>query len=195
MANGLKSAAFEDSNPLVAERLESVFSSCFARRFNTRLQGGADEPLYQPARHQGQANIIYYRADYFASVLHEVAHWCIAGAARRTLVDFGYWYAPDGRTAAQQEAFETVEFKPQALEWLFARACGSHFKLSVDNLDPESGDIPDTSDFRLQVYRQAIVWQQQGLPQRATDFYGGLCREFGTTTTITDLSLSLAELG
>lgn len=195
MAGRLKSVAFEDSNPLTAERLESVFASCFATRFNTRLHGGADEPLYQPTRHQGEVNTIYYRADYFASALHEVAHWCIAGAARRTQVDFGYWYAPDGRTGAQQKAFEAVEFKPQALEWLFARACGSHFKLSVDNLDPESGEIPDTSSFRLRVYRQATVWQEQGLPQRATDFYVGLCREFGTTTTATDLSLSLAELG
>ena len=109
------------------------------------------------------------------------------------LLDFGYWYAPEGRTAAQQHAFEAVECKPQAMEWLFARACGSRFKLSVDNLDPNSGSIPDTSGFRRQVFEQALLWQQ-ALPQRAAEFYQGLCREFGTTTAVEKLSLSLAEL-
>lgn len=193
MAGVGDSAAWYEPTPLVARRLEAVFAACFASRLQTRLEGGAEEPLYQPAQSPEQANVIYYRADYFASALHEIAHWCIAGTERRKLVDFGYWYAPEGRTAAQQHAFEAVECKPQAMEWLFARACGSHFKLSADNLDANSGSIPDASGFRRQVYQQALVWQQ-ALPQRAAEFYQGLCREFGTTTTVEKLSLSLAEL-
>ena len=193
MAGVGESAAWREPNPLVAARLEEVFAACFASRLQTRLQGGAEEPLYQPAQSPGQANVIYYRADYFASALHEIAHWCIAGAERRQLLDFGYWYAPDGRTAAQQHAFEAVECKPQALEWLFARACGSRFKLSADNLDANSGRIPDASSFRRQVFQQALLWQQ-ALPQRAAEFYQGLCVEFGTTTAVGKLSLSLAEL-
>ena len=193
MAGVGESAAGHESNPLIARRLEVVFAACFASRLQTRLEGGAEEPLYQPAQSPGQANVIYYRADYFASALHEIAHWCIAGTERRKLVDFGYWYAPDGRTAAQQHAFEAVECKPQAMEWLFARACGSRFKLSVDNLDANSGSMPDTCDFSRQVYQQAVVWQQ-ALPQRAAEFYQGLCSEFGTTAAVEKLSLSLAEL-
>lgn len=186
-------AVWPAPGPMVAMRLEQVFAACFAGRWQTRLEGGVEEPLYQPAQNPGEANVIYYRADYFASALHEVAHWCIAGSQRRKLLDFGYWYAPDGRTATQQRAFEAVECKPQALEWLFARACGSRFRLSADNLDPEAGNMPDTSGFGRQVYQQARLWQQD-LPPRAALFYQALCVEFGTSTPVEQLSLSLAEL-
>ncbi|MEA7548766.1 elongation factor P hydroxylase, partial [Salmonella enterica subsp. enterica serovar Anatum] len=43
---------------------------------------------------------------------YEISHWCIAGKARRELVDFGYWYCPDGRDAQTQSQFEDVEVKP-----------------------------------------------------------------------------------
>src|SRR3546814_2809228 len=49
-----------------------------------------------------------------------VAHWCLAGAARRRQDDYGYWYAADGRDLEQQHLFEQVEVKPQALELLFS---------------------------------------------------------------------------
>lgn len=58
----------------------------------------------------------------FNSALHEISHWTIAGAKRRLLPDLGYWYAPDGRTKEQQDLFEQVEIKPQAIEWLFAQS-------------------------------------------------------------------------
>lgn len=44
------------------------------------------------------------------------------GEKRRQLVDFGYWYAPDGRSAEQQELFQAVEVKPQAMEWILSPA-------------------------------------------------------------------------
>ena len=91
-------------NGFLSERLERAFADCFADKLHTRLQGGADEPLYQPALQQGHSHVLHYRADYFASALHEVAHWCIAGTARRRQVDFGYWYAPDGRSGNEQLA-------------------------------------------------------------------------------------------
>ncbi len=43
------------------------------------------------------------RTDFFASALHEISHWCVAGKARREQVDFGYWYCPDGRDAMTQK--------------------------------------------------------------------------------------------
>ena len=128
-------AAIPEHSKFSCQQLEAVFHDCFFEAFNTRLVGGADEPLYQPAALPGQAHLLHYREDYFASALHEVAHWCIAGERRRGLVDFGYWYAPDGRSAAQQRDFEAVEYKPQALEWHFARACGYRFRISLGNLD------------------------------------------------------------
>ena len=91
-----------------AQRLEAVFGACFAARWRTRLVGGAGEPFYQPARSAGEYHLLHYRLDYFASALHEVAHWCIAGTRRRRLPDFGYWYAPDGREPVQQRAFEAL---------------------------------------------------------------------------------------
>jgi elongation factor P hydroxylase len=181
-------------NGFHSERLERVFADCFADKLHTRLQGGADEPLYRPAQQQGDSHVLYYRADYFASALHEVAHWCIAGAERRLQVDFGYWYAPDGRSGVQQKAFEAVESRPQALEWYFAKACGYRFRVSVDNLDGVSGELPELSGFRRQVCEQALCWQREGLPRRAAEFFHGLCREFGTLATPDELHFTLAGL-
>ena len=181
-------------NGFCSEHLERVFADCFADKLHTRLRGGADEPLYQPARQQGGCHMLYYRADYFASALHEVAHWCIAGAERRLQVDFGYWYAPDGRSSTEQLAFESVESKPQALEWYFARACGYRFRVSVDNLEGVSGELPELSGFRRQVCAQALCWQREGLPRRAVEFYNALCREFDTPATPDELDFTLAGL-
>ena len=72
--------------------------------------------------------------------------------ARRKQVDYGYWYEPDGRDHVQQQAFEQVEVKPQALEWLMALACGVPFEVSCDNLN---GSAPvDRFAFQDQVYVQ-----------------------------------------
>ena len=40
---------------------------------------------------------------------------------------------------AQQQAFERVEVKPQALEWLFNLCCGHRFRISADNLEAGRG--------------------------------------------------------
>ena len=166
-----------------------MFAACFARQFKTELVGGAPEPLYQPGSH-GVLHRLYYREDYFASALHEVAHWCIAGPRRRTLKDFGYWYEPDGRTAAQQTAFEQVEYRPQALEWHFSRACGYPFCVSIDNLDGSGGDVPDNSAFKRRIVEQAALWQSNGLPTRAARFAEALGREFDVPLETTVFQLS-----
>src|SRR5210317_388636 len=92
----------------VAIRLEQVFSECFSRRWRTRLLGGASEPYYQPATDSHGMHLLYYRSDYFASALHEAAHWCIAGRDRRLQADFGYWYIAVDRDIHQQLAFEAA---------------------------------------------------------------------------------------
>ncbi len=88
---------------------------------------------------------------FFNSALHEISHWTIAGAKRRLLPDLGYWYAPDGRTKEQQDLFEQVEIKPQAIEWLFAQSFGRKFRVSLDNL---TGDGGDGRKFKDNVYAQ-----------------------------------------
>jgi elongation factor P hydroxylase len=126
------------SNEYCCETVVTLFNSTFLKSYRTRLLGGGDEPEYiQASDSSGEHNIVFTR-DYFASALHEVSHWCIAGEQRRQLSDYGYWYAPDGRTEDQQQKFEAVEAKPQAIEWLFSQACGSRFRLSADNLVGES---------------------------------------------------------
>lgn len=96
------------------QQLIDLFNSCFAADFNTRTVKGDDEPIYLPADDDTPYHRIVFAHGFFASALHEISHWCIAGKARRELVDFGYWYCPDGRDAMTQSQFEDVEVKPQA---------------------------------------------------------------------------------
>ncbi len=151
--------------------LVTLFDGCFAGDFNTRLLGGFAEPEYLPADAEQGFNRVHFTRDYFRSALHEVAHWCVAGAERRRLADFGYWYAPDGRTAEQQGAFEQVEVKPQALEWIFCAAAAHRFEVSTDNLNGES---TDATPFKAKVRAQALNYLEQGLNERPARFASAL---------------------
>ncbi|MBJ7554079.1 elongation factor P hydroxylase [Marinomonas spartinae] len=151
---------------LTAKQLIEAFNACFQSDFNTVLMSGADEPLYLPPTKTHPA-LLYFRLDYPSSALHEISHWCIAGDERRKLEDYGYWYEPDTRTEEQQQLFETVEVKPQAVECLFHWAAGMRFRVSVDNLAlPEY----DASVFERAVYEQVKRYLMSGLPQRALTF-------------------------
>jgi elongation factor P hydroxylase len=149
-----------------------LFDGCFEARFNTVLRGGAEEPLYRPAGDHDPRHCVVFTRDYFASALHEVAHWCIAGARRRQLEDYGYWYCPDGRDAHQQRAFERVEARPQAIEWAFHIAAGSRFRASADNL---SGDPADLEAFRRRIFERLCSYRREGFPPRAQVFIDTLC--------------------
>ena len=164
-------------NPCDAHSLERLFRQTFYQDYLTVLQGGMDEPLYQPATQVGEPHRLYYREDFVSSALHEIAHWCIAGEMRRRRVDFGYWYIPDGRNQQQQKTFESVEVKPQALEWLFSEAAGVKFHFSVDNL---SGSGQASSWFIGAVTQQAACWCVAGLPERAAMFIDALIGQYGT---------------
>lgn len=153
-----------------------LFDGLFAEAYNTRLVGGAEEPLYQVAEEAASANIIYFTRDYFASALHEVAHWCIAGEDRRRLTDYGYWYEPDGRSPEQQHDFEQVEVRPQALEWIFCCASRFPFRVSADNVQSGNGASPQ---FKQAIWRQVHSFCQSGLPERSQEFAAGLKGEFG----------------
>lgn len=144
--------------------LITLFNETFYPRYNTRLELGGDEPVYLPADEQVPFHRIIFARGFYASALHEIAHWCVAGPERRLLEDFGYWYQPDGRSAEQQAAFEQVEIRPQAYEWILAQSAGFTFRVSCDNL---SGDFePDRLAFMRKVHAEVLTILHQGLPPR-----------------------------
>ncbi|HSP58943.1 MAG TPA: elongation factor P hydroxylase [Halomonas sp.] len=152
----------------MTHRLEDVialFDGLFQSSYKTCLIRGGDEPLYLPADDTTPFHRVIFAHGFYASALHEISHWCIAGARRRQWEDYGYWYLPDGRDPAEQQDFEGVEVAPQALEMLFSFACGLTFNVSVDNL---GGDVEvDRDAFRARVEARAARYQRDGLPVRA----------------------------
>lgn len=187
----LPDAAGDDASCVRAHELApliALFDGLFAQSFNTVLRCDPHEPLYLPAGQRGETTSesdeggvsrggdglaeelryhrLYLARGYFSSALHEISHWCIAGPARRLQEDYGYWYAPDGRDALQQQAFESVEVAPQALEQLFHQAVGKPFHVSVDNLELEV----DRDAFAQRVAQRAARYQRDGLPPRAAAF-------------------------
>ena len=169
-----------------ARDLERLFAETFSEAHGARLEGGAAEPEYLP----GPPARLRYREDYFASALHEVAHWCIAGHRRRALPDYGYWYIPDGRDASAQQAFEAAEARPQALEWCFSLACGAPFRLSFDNLEAASGGA--RKRFEGRVLAEARRLRDGTLPPRARSFLRALARFYGGEHELSRWGLDVA---
>lgn len=159
--------------------LIDCFEQTFFADYQTRLVAGQDEPVYLPMTKEVPFHQIVFAHGYFASALHEVAHWCLAGPQRRLQLDYGYWYCPDGRDAEQQAAFEQVEVKPQAIEWAFSLACGRPFRVSTDNLN---GVDADREAFTARVATQLAQYRQQGFPQRAARFIDVLRQTFVENT-------------
>ncbi len=112
--------------------LAGRFNAGVGRELGVQLVGGADEPVYLPRRGSRPAWIRYAR-DHTASVLHELAHWCLATPAERERVDYGLQYRPPPRTLAEQRGFYRAELPVQALEKLLCAACGLDFEVSDDN--------------------------------------------------------------
>ena len=96
------------------------------------IQGGASEPFYQAPKGNRPA-ILFFREDFVRSLFHELAHYSLAGAMRRQIDDFGYWYSPCGRSSREQEQFEQVEARPQGLEKLFCEIWAVPFSPSLDD--------------------------------------------------------------
>jgi elongation factor P hydroxylase len=160
-----------------ASRLERIFHECFRADYQTILVGGGCEPLYQPSEDPRLTpHRVVYREDFFASALHEVAHWCLAGRRRRALEDYGYWYRPDGRTREEQSEFERGEVDPQAIEWIFSDACGFVFNLSADNLLGVTGQVHSSVSFKRAVVARKNRYAVELLPLRAENFRAALLR-------------------
>ncbi len=145
-----------------------LFNDLFQESENTILVGNGEEPLYLPSDQSDPFNRIIFTRDYFASALHEVAHWCVAGDKRRELVDYGYWYYPEGRNTEQQTLFQEAEVKPQAIEYLFSKAAKFNFVVSIDNFSNEQNIRRES--FEKKIIEQAQSYLTQGLPTRAGIF-------------------------
>lgn len=161
-----------------ANALIELFNTLFEERDHTVLLGGADEPVYLPARDECVPAQVIFTQDYVSSALHEVAHWCLAGAERRQQLDYGYWYCPE-RSRQQQQDFEHAEVRPQALEAVFSDACGHSFRPSYDRLAEPN--------YRSVKFEHAITAQKQrfldrGLPPRAALFQQALAHRFVSCT-------------
>ncbi len=160
------------------EDLIDIFNATFLESDNTILVKGDDEPIYLPADADHPNHRIIFAHGFFQSGLHEISHWCIAGRERRQLVDFGYWYCPDGRDQATQAKFEDHEVRPQALEWLLSQACGRRFSVSCDNL---AGDFePDRLKFQQRVHQEVISMLQNGIPPRGLKLINNLQKFYQT---------------
>lgn len=191
-----------DSVPFASDHFHSddliaLFDGCFKQSHNTRLVRGNHEPLYLPSGvaiegypaatfHQ-----IIFAHGFFRSALHEVAHWLVAGEARRQQVDYGYWYEADGRDAEQQAIFEQVEVHPQAIEWLLTKSTGHRFCVSVDNLN---GAQTDPEPFKRAVLAKVQALLQKPLPVRVQIFQQALAEFYGQPRAFTAKDFCLDEL-
>lgn len=151
-----------------------IFNGLFLETLNTELVLGADEPIYLPADAEYPHHRIIFAHGFYASALHEIAHWCVAGPERRLLEDFGYWYKPDGRTALEQQEFERVEVAPQAYEWILSASAGKRFHFSADNL---SSGLGASDQFRQAVVAKITESLTQGMGPRLQALSDAL-REF-----------------
>ncbi|WP_372882977.1 elongation factor P hydroxylase [Psychromonas sp.] len=160
--------------------LIDIFNHTFGDKYNTLLIAGGDEPVYLPADSANKQHRIFFAHGFYASALHEIAHWLVAGEQRRLQVDYGYWYEPDGRDAEQQAEFEKVEIRPQAIEWALAASCGFKFEVSADNL---SGITINRLAFKHKVHDQVIHFLQNGFSER-TMLLINACRKFYQTPVL-----------
>ncbi|WP_019613952.1 elongation factor P hydroxylase [Psychromonas ossibalaenae] len=154
--------------------LINIFNQTFLTEYKTELLAGDDEPVYLPADADNILHRIIFAHGFYASALHETAHWLVAGEQRRLLVDYGYWYEPDGRSAELQAEFEKVEIMPQAIEWIIAVSCGFKFDVSADNL---SGIEIDRLGFKHKVHDKVMQFLQDGISER-TSLLAAACRDF-----------------
>ncbi len=181
-----------DHNP---DQLIELFNDLFLSSYNTQLAHSEDEPIYLPADEKNTHHRVLFAHGFFASALHEISHWCIAGEARRQLVDFGYWYEPDGRSAEMQRKFEQVEIKPQAVEWVLTKACGRKFNISTDNLNGEPEEIAaGREEFAENVVKQVQNYLENGLPKRAGILKQALLDYYQINKELASSDFQLSEL-
>ncbi len=157
-----------------AAAIGALFDLTFVA-YEVRMRGGFDEPVYLPSGHHDLSDVtvaeVRFSHDYAASALHEAAHWCIAGAERRSLVDYGYEYLAPPRTEPAKALFFDLEKRVQALEWVFSLAARLPFRPSLDDLTATPLDLARFAA-RIDGARGELL--ARGLPRRAALFADAL---------------------
>lgn len=185
-------SSFSSEASFCVEALMVLFAQQFKIAEDTMLIKGDAEPLYLPKSDDCHYHQVIFAHGFFSSAMHELGHWCIAGKERRQLIDYGYWYEPDGRTLDQQLAFAQVEAKPQALEWIFNKSCNRRFHISLDNLEGKPGDdLP----FKQAVLDEIGHYRAHGLPVRALRWQQALADYYEQESDWLSYSFELQELG
>ena len=168
-------------------QIQNCFNDCFGEKYRVELLGGGSEPVYIPPS-ISQTGKLIYRSNYASSALHEVAHWCIAGSARRNLIDFGYKYLPPPRNQKQQDQFFKWEVTVQALEWIFSDCAQIVFHPSADNLEADTAVFTD----QLRFVKERELYRLDRLPYlRASIFRRVLIKSVGDFSRNVDESRSL----
>ncbi len=163
--------------PKKLARLEALFASLFSGSEGTVLvRAMSSDPVYYPRSEARDVAEIHFANDFFSSALHEIAHWLIAGPDRRSKLDYGYWYKPDGRDQSEQQHFEQFEARNQGLEWILSIAANHDFHVSADNLN---GDSSDSAAFARAVRRNALQFLEKDFPKRTKTLIDALLAEFG----------------
>jgi elongation factor P hydroxylase len=166
------------------EAITAVFNRCFSDgdpADRARLVRGGDDPLYLPATHWRPLAEVVYARGLAQSCLHEAAHWLRAGRRRRELIDYGYWYEPDGRDQRAQKLFERQEAEVQGLERILSECAGVEFTISCDNLiSPEP-----SCEFIAAIDAAVARRLRDGLPPRALRFARALHSASRTTCEFT----------
>lgn len=196
MAREYRSDYMIEHNP---DQLIQIFNELFINTNTTCLarcvDHDNDEPIYLPAADDFKHHRVLFAHGFFASALHELSHWCIAGEQRRLLVDYGYWYEPDGRSAEKQREFEQVEIKPQAIEWILSKACGLGFNISTDNLEGDAQAIAaGRAQFAENVVKQVKIYLLNGLPERAAVLKQALLDYYQPTKKLVNDQFNISEL-
>lgn len=151
-------AGAQKARALTQSEICQCFNGLFGVAYNVELRGGGAEPDYIPPA-PDQPGVLVARADFAASALHEAAHWCVAGAARRLQPDYGYLYLPPPRSGADQRKFFSWELRNQAVECYLSEAAGLPFRASADD--------PDLSLAALAAFEREVRARTAPQPPRA----------------------------
>jgi elongation factor P hydroxylase len=152
-----------------------LFNSEFKDTEATMIAESPDEPIYLPADEINPLNRILYTKDSYTSVLHEISHWCIAGAERRKKVDYGYWYKPESQTPEEAELYKKFESKTHGIEWIFCMAAGVPFHIIPNNV---AAGFEISQDLKEGVYAATLNYLNHGLPVHAEQFKKSLLKHY-----------------
>ncbi len=132
-----------------------------------------------PADAEVPYNRIVFAHGFYASAIHEISHWCIAGKARRELVDFSATgIARMGVMPKRKASLKMLKRSRRHSTGCSVLAAGYPLNVSCDNLE---GDFePDRVVFQRRVHAQVMDYLANGIPERPARFIKALQNYYHT---------------